>query len=218
MSGQQYQISYWCMIRQNRVVMPGRDWVPNENFLTFTEFIKALYKKEQVSYPKFYKMDNLSKLGFLCAEMIFKNNPVTGRYKSEEIGIILSNSSSSLDTDLDYYKTIKDPSSYFPSPSVFVYTLPNIVTGEICIRNRIKGENAFFISEKFNSELLETYGRLLFESQHMQTLLCGWVEILKEKYEAALFLIEKKKDNETGNEFPEFSARSMNTLYYKINN
>jgi hypothetical protein len=187
-----YCITGWSIIRKDRILRNDRAESGNENFVTFTAFIKDLYKKEAVSYPKFYKMDNLSKLGFLAAELLFKENPFLDRYEKKDIGIVSMNSSSSLDTDLAYNETIKDKSNYFPSPSVFVYTLPNIVIGEICIRHKINGENAFLISEHFDADKIIRSVRLIMDRERAQACLCGWVEVLDDRFEALLFFVERK--------------------------
>jgi hypothetical protein len=187
-------ISGWCKITGQAVILNNKKEIPEENFANFAAFIKSLYKKEQVSYPKFYKMDNLSKLGFLTAELLIKNSDVLKKYGKEEIGVVIANSSSSLDTDLDYQELIKDNSNYFPSPSVFVYTLPNILIGEICIKHQIKGENAFFVSEEFDPELIINYVTHLFEQGKIQACICGWVELLRDKYHSSLFLVERMND------------------------
>ena len=86
-------------------------------------------------------MDNLSKLGWLASEVLLKNSFDKENYQPEEIGIVLANANSSLDKDIKYWESVQD----MASPSLFVYTLPNIVIGEICIRNHFKGENALYI-------------------------------------------------------------------------
>jgi len=187
-------ISGWCKFTDQAIILNNKKENPEENFANFATFIKNLYKKEQVSYPKFYKMDNLSKLGFLTAELLIKNSDVLKKYEKEEIGVVIANSSSSLDTDLDYQELIKDKSNYFPSPSVFVYTLPNILIGEICIRHQIKGENAFFVSEEFDPEQLINYVTHLFEQGKMQACICGWVELLRDKDHSILFIVERMDD------------------------
>src|ERR1700741_5650650 len=101
-----------------------------------------------MSYPKFHKMDALSKLGLLCAEHALKNGDFLSKYPLNRVGIVLSNSASSLETDRQHQRSISDKSNYFPSPAIFVYTLPNIVIGEMAIKYKITGENAFFVSEK----------------------------------------------------------------------
>jgi hypothetical protein len=183
-------ITSYCHIHQNKVMVNDRLTFFQENFVNFADFIKTLYKQEQVSYPKFYKMDSIGKLGFMAAELALRDKPIAG-YKSEAVGLVLANSSSSLDTDIAHNETIKDRSKYFPSPSVFVYTLPNIVIGEICIRHKIKGENAFFISESFDASLLVGYISGLFAGERMEACLCGWVELMGNRFNALMMLVEK---------------------------
>lgn len=188
---QELYISGWCKITDQTVILNNKKETFEENFANFATFIKNLYKKELVNYPKFYKMDNLSKLGFLTAEFLIRNSDVLIKYKKEEIGVVINNSSSSLDTDLDYQELIRDKSNYFPSPSVFVYTLPNILIGEICIKHQIKGENAFFVSEEFYPEQIINYVTHLFDQGKIEACICGWVELLREKYHSILFLVER---------------------------
>jgi hypothetical protein len=181
------------IIRKHAVIRNDKVEPDNEIFVNFATFIKALFKKEAITYPKFYKMDNLCKLGFLSAEMLLKDTSFFDRYRKEEIGVVIMNSSSSLDTDVKYNETIQDKSNYFPSPSIFVYTLPNILIGEICIRHKIKGENAFFVSDHFEPVKVLELVNLILEKDRSQACLCGWVEVLEDNFESVLFLIEKEK-------------------------
>jgi hypothetical protein len=210
-------ITGWGIIRNNSVLIDGRINDFDENFTNFAAFIKALYKKEQLNYPKFYKMDNLSKLGFLTTELIFKCRNILDHYKREEFGVIIANSSSSLDTDIHYQDTISDGTNYYPSPSVFVYTLPNILIGEICIKNGIKGENAFLISEKFSADLICNYVDNLLQNNNIQACLCGWVELIKENYESYLMIIEKEEvltgRNEVTEKYRTFTKENVTQLY-----
>ena len=213
-----FLLTHWCMIRDNRLVMDEKIDDITEIFSTFAGFLKALYKKEQLSYPKFYKMDSLSKLGFLTSEKLLTESNVLDHYLKEEIGIVIFNSSASLDTDIGFQKTIQDKSNYFPSPSVFVYTLPNIMIGEICIRHKIKGENAFLVSEKFDADLLIDNVTSMMESDRIQACLCGWVEILGDDYESILFLVEKEslvfgKENKPLLH-KSFNTKNLNNIYY----
>ena len=163
------QITAYTCIGEGKVVVNKRLIFYQEKITTFAEFIKSLYKQEQLAYPKFYKMDSLSKLGFISAELLLRNeNP--GRFKPGSLAVVLANSSSSLDTDLAHQESIRNRSAYFPSPSVFVYTLANIVIGEICIRHGFKGENAFLVSEKFNpGQLFEYVSDLLDNTESAST-------------------------------------------------
>jgi len=153
------------------------------------DFLLSVYHHFGINYPKFYKMDSLSKLGWLASEILLKDSIREGEYKPETIGVVLANASSSLDTDMRYYESVKD----IPSPALFVYTLPNIVIGEICIRQHFEGENAFFISDEFDAGFIEQYVSNLINNNILQACVCGWVELLGEQYKTVLFLVEKAK-------------------------
>jgi len=209
-------ISHYCIIKPYQVWINDRIGYYDENFTTFAGFIKSVYKKETINYPKFYKMDSLSKLGFLSAELILKNINFD-LYNREKMGVVLANSVSSLDTDLDHQQTISDRSNYFPSPAVFVYTLPNVMIGEICIRHQVKGENAFFISEKFDSKLLVDYVTELFQFNRVTACLTGWVDLIKESFHSLLMFVEvpgtATGSGKTGKTIP-FSAEDLDSLYH----
>jgi len=212
-----YNITGYCSIRNQVAMVDDRLEHYEENFYTFADLIKSLYKKEEISYPKFFKMDGLSKLGFLTAEMLLKQKE-KGKYQGTRVGMILSNSASSLDTDMAFHETIRDRRQYFPSPSVFVYTLPNIVIGEICIRNKFKGENTFLISEKFDSGLLYTNIREALDHGRMDVCIGGWVDLLRERYESLLFIVEKETNisPDTEQKKIEFCPEEIEKLYLKI--
>ena len=72
--------------------------------------------------------------------------------------------------------------NYFPSPAIFVYTLPNICLGEISIKHQLKSENSFFIFEEFNSEFTVNYADILLNTKKADQVLCGWVDYLKDDY------------------------------------
>lgn len=150
-------------------------------------FLKSIYKDSAIKYPKFFKMDSLSKLAFLGAEFMLKDES-----SEKNIGIVLSNNASSLDTDRKYQDSINDSENYYPSPAVFVYTLPNIGIGEISIRHQLKSENAFFIFENYNAKFHYTYEKSLIESEKCDAVLAGWVNIDTDNYEAFLYLVSEK--------------------------
>jgi hypothetical protein len=180
-----------CAISDHTIYKNGKVIFENKN-AALPEFLLSAYDHFDLKYPKFYKMDNLSKLGWLTSEIVLKDSFHPENYKPEEVGIVMANANASLDTDLKYFESTKD----FASPSLFVYTLPNIVMGEICIRNKFKGENAFFVQEKFDADFIEQYVNNLVNNNILQACICGWVDVLHNDREAALFLIEKiNKEN-----------------------
>ena len=109
---------------------------------TGEKMLVELYRRYVGDYPKFFKMDTLSRLGFIAAELLLKQSAVSNQQSVD--AVILANRSASIKNDTDYLATITD-GNYYPSPALFVYTLPNIVTGEIAIRHHIQGETAFYI-------------------------------------------------------------------------
>lgn len=156
-----------------------------------TSFLKSAYRGMKISYPKFFKMDNLCKLAFLSAEAMLSDGRVKETYAARDIGIILQNASSSLTTDEKHQDSIASRDSYFPSPSVFVYTLPNIMIGEIAIRHGFKGENAVQIVEKPDSKLLFDTISEAFASDRIQCCIAGWVEEHYNNLTSCLFIVEK---------------------------
>jgi hypothetical protein len=185
-------ITSYCSIKEGIIKSNDQIYFSNTNAISLSDFLVSAYKHSQISYAKFYKMDTLCKLAFITSEILLKKNKVTDKYKSEDIAIIISNSSSSLDTDTEHQKTIADKENYFPSPVIFVYTLPNILIGEIAIRNKINGENTFFIFDNFDAEFTSDYLNLLLDSSNADCCIAGWVELFEGKYEAFLFTVEKQ--------------------------
>jgi len=179
-----------CVI-SNNIVLKNDEEIFSAQAEEIQKFFLAVYQFLKIDYPKFYKMDNLSKLGFLASEILLQNVDVN-HFKPAEVAIILTNANASLDGDIKYFESAKD----FASPALFVYTLPNIVAGEICIRNNFKGENYFYISEEFNAAFLEQIVSDLFKQSIAKLCICGWVDVLREDYKAVLFLVSENKRSE----------------------
>jgi hypothetical protein len=156
------------------------------------KLFRSVYHHYDIDYPKFFKMDNLCKLAFLSAEILLRDKDILQKYPSEEVGIILENASSSLEYDQKHVESIRDRNKYFPSPSVFVYTIPNIMVAEIAIRHKVKGENAVFILEQFDPRFLYDYVSELLRNQQVSCCLSGWVECYGDHYQSLLFIIEQE--------------------------
>ena len=176
-------IKSYCRITPGRVLLNGdvyfeADFDPNidmddKSRLTH-DFFSAVYGSLGADYRKFYKMDALSKLGFLASELLMEG--VDKDVPKEDVGIVLFNRSSSLETDCRYQKTIQNKNDFFPSPAEFVYTLPNIVTGEISIRNKIYGETAFYVVSDFQGGIVDTIDNMI-NFAGMKSVLAGWTEV-----------------------------------------
>ncbi len=191
---EKFHIKSFCHIKNQSVLVNGKllykeETLQGENEPDFPVFIKSAYKFFNTSYPKFFKMDNLSKLAFLAADLLLKEENLNE--EENNIALVFSNQASSLDTDRKHQAAIENAEAYFPSPAVFVYTLPNICLGEISIKHKLYSENSFFIFERFNAEHLQLYASSLLKSNKAEKVLCGWVDIDQNKSEAFLYLVEK---------------------------
>lgn len=153
--------------------------------------LTSLYKQMIGNYPKFYKMDGLSRLGFVASEILL--NAEKGETDKER-AIIFFNHSSSIASDRNYKESINDKDNYFPSPSIFVYTLPNIVTGEIAIRNHFHGETSFFILPDKDERLMEEILQASCRDAQSNSFLTGWIDYEDERHFEADLKIKKMRN------------------------
>lgn len=157
------------------------------------EALCRLYRERGISYPRFFKMDTLSKVGFLSAEVVLGEAGLRNEEPKPDMGIVLVNSTSSTSDDVAFQKGL-GAENFFPSPALFVYTLPNIVCGEIAIRNRILGETSFYIDEKPCPERLMRYVKWAFSDEALSKLLLGWVEVFEGDVSVTMALILRESD------------------------
>lgn len=153
--------------------------------------LTSLYKQMIDNYPKFYKMDGLSRLGFVASEILL--NAEKGETDKER-AIIFFNHSSSIASDRNYKESISDKNNYFPSPSIFVYTLPNIVTGEIAIRNHFHGETSFFILPDKDKKMMEEILQASCRDAQSKSFLTGWIDYEDERHFEADLKIKKMRN------------------------
>ena len=185
-------IANYCQIKDNTLSINGKSVFVHSESETAQDFLTYIYREAKVNYPKFFKMDNLSRTGFLAAELLLRQTSIYEVDLKLKTGIFFSNRASSLETDEAYQKTIGE--EYFPSPSLFVYTLPNIVMGEIAIKHKLFGENTFLVSETFDCQLIYDYVNQCFEETDMQNAIVGWVDFYQQKGDAFLMFVEKQKE------------------------
>ncbi|HUH25455.1 MAG TPA: hypothetical protein VLY87_02420 [Flavobacterium sp.] len=154
------------------------------------DVLKTFYKSLEIAYPKFYKMDDLCKLAFIGTELLLKN------IEEKNIALLFSNWEASLDTDLKHQESIQSANDFFPSPAVFVYTLPNITIGEVSIRHGLQTENAFFVAKEFPTETMVPYANYLLESGKAEMVVCAWIHKFKEDYRAVFYLVDQAGSEE----------------------
>ena len=161
------------LLRPDAVEVDGRHLPIDANG---PALLTALYRQYVGDYPKYYKMDPLSRLGFIASELLLQAEGAERFVACCDRAVIFFNHSSSICADRQYLETIADPDNCFPSPSVFVYTLPNIVTGEIAIRNGYHGETSFYILPRRDERLMQQILQASCLDLATQSILCGWLD------------------------------------------
>jgi hypothetical protein len=172
----------------------------NENYIALS---KRIFNSLDKPYPKFHKMDRISKLAYLSGDLLM-NQISLDSYNSENIALIFSNSSATIETDIKFQHSISE----IPSPAIFVYTLPNIMVGELCIRFGLKGENLFFVEPQFNPRLLTEQAHLLFANSQIELCILAWVDFYSpEDYSCFMCLVSKE------NKGAILSAENLNSYF-----
>lgn len=189
-------VNCWIKITPREVILNGEKI---ELSSTGDALLTELYRERLAPYPKFFKMDALCKLGYVGAEMLLDSLSGSGKGNPREIvpcsnrAVILFNRSSSLNADSHFEETIGDRDNFFPSPAVFVYTLPNIVTGEIAIRNKYFGETSFYVLKEKDLMAIAEHVEYAFEESETASILWGWVDYMNEDDFEALMLISDRR-------------------------
>lgn len=166
----------YTVITGNTVTVCGRVL---EHEHTGSAMLTEIYRAHAGDWPKFFKMDTLSKVGYLASELLLKELGER-RLEAEEYtsarAIALFGTTASLCADRNYQETIQDSDNYYPSPALFVYTLPNIVTGEIAIRNHYRGETSFYVLDGFDAGSMAFHLQCAFCDEQTESVLAGWVD------------------------------------------
>jgi len=144
-----------------------------------TALLTELYKNGE-EYPKFFKMDPLSRLAYVAAGLLISDNV-------QDRAIVLFNRSSSIVSDMRHEKASREG---FASPSVFVYTLPNIMTGELAIRYGYHTETSLYILKDKESPLRKDIIEATFRwDRSIGSILTGWIDMPTENDYIAEFEI-----------------------------
>jgi hypothetical protein len=182
------RITAYCQLNEDACLVNG-DVLCTRDYETSESWFKQIYRHQEFAYPKFHKMDVLSQSGFLASELVKRVSPrLSTDYGDDEIALLFGNSASSTDTDLRFQTSYLEHGA--PSPALFVYTLPNIVLGEIAILNKWYGENMFVVLPKFAPEFFVDYTKILM-SKGAKAVLCGWLEVIGEKVNVLIWSVEE---------------------------
>lgn len=170
--------------------------------------LKNAYKIYIGDYPKFYKMDIMSKLGLLASEMLLRDE----RPERDDGRSVISDTQSNRDViifsrvgtinvDSKYFETIRRKDDYYPSPTLFVYTLPNIVAGEIAIRNGYHGETNFYALPSKDNHIMDAITMMTLLKSTTKSVISGWIDALDDRhFEADMELIISNEKNHNKHE------------------
>ena len=155
------------------------------------EMLTEVYKTKIGNYPKFYKMDMLSRLAFVASELLIGCDEENDDHSNDR-AVVLFNHASSIIADRQYVKSI-EIDDFFPSPAAFVYTLPNITTGEIALRNGYHGETSFYILAERNERLMQRVIKSTFIDRDIKSVIGGWIDCPSEdKFECDIRIYVKE--------------------------
>jgi 3-oxoacyl-[acyl-carrier-protein] synthase-1 len=168
------------------------------------EMLTEVYKTKIGDYPKFYKMDMLSRLAFVASELLIDSEGQRSKDEDQRTlnsnpstlnssrAIVFFNHSSSIIADRQYLKSI-EKEDFYPSPAAFVYTLPNITTGEIALRNGYHGETSFYLLAERNEKLMQRVIKSTFIDRDTKSIIGGWIDCPSEdEFECEISLFCKE--------------------------
>ena len=181
---------------KGEIEITPKEIILNGEHLTTTAtgiaMLNEAYRHYVNDYPKYFKMDGLCKLGFLASELLLMHLGEERFVPRDDRTVLLFNSSGSIEADRHYQTTISDPDNFFPSPSVFVYTLPNIVTGEIAIRNKYLGETSFFVLDHYDEKTVRELTDAALADDTVTSVLTGWTDFFDDnRFEAKIKVLQK---------------------------
>ncbi len=154
------------------------------------EMLKEIYHSHICNYPKFHKMDIICQLAFIATELLLQSEGEERFVESYDRAVLIYGKSASIYTDRQYQSTICKMEDFFPSPSVFVYTLPNIASGEIALRNHYHGETSYIaLDNKFQMEShMDIFIRT---AKSISSIIGGWVDTRnKNDFDAEMWIIK----------------------------
>ena len=178
-------------IAHNEVMVDG---IRLETTETGAALLTELYKNEVGDYPKFFKMDPLARLAFIATELLLKAEGCERFVDCDNRAVVLFNRTSSIAADRDYVASIDGDEGFYPSPSVFVYTLPNLSVGEVAMRNLYHGETSFYILPERDEKMISKVQEASMLDPATKSMITGWIDYLDDDHFVAELHILKRDE------------------------
>ncbi|MCK5310503.1 MAG: hypothetical protein KAJ62_00240 [Desulfobacteraceae bacterium] len=196
----------------------GRDF---KNFNPKPGKLSSMSRKDVLDkpYKPFGRMDFFSKIGFAgtyfaCKDAGLVTPELTHENKTSDTAIIVSTHFRCLETDNNYFATIKPENGKNASPALFAYALPNAFLGEASIYLKTTGQ--CFVVNEDNTDGITALKMAfdILDSNESEIVICGICdtnipEFLKNQ-------INFKDRNFSGSLFFTISKKEQNNNYGKI--
>ena len=170
---------YGCILRNIRIAYDDKSRLKKEIFTS--------------SYKNFGRIDNASRITCYAAALALKDAGIEySQNRKQDIGVIGTNSRSSLETDINYFMDYIDSNRTSSRGNLFIYTLPTSPLGEAAIRFGLQGP-LLYIAASDNSLLpvIETAAEMILLDEST-VMLAG----MSREEEAVYFVL--KKDSGSG--------------------
>ncbi len=140
--------------------------------------LTEIYRKCLPDDARFYKMDPYSRLAYTGAALALKDAP--GNIDPCRVILLLFTENGSVLADRRHLSTFRGAEGFYPSPAVFVNTIPNAVLGEIAAQYGIKGETDLVMLPRRDEDLMRTVTEVTLNAVRPDAAVCGWADCLGE--------------------------------------
>lgn len=192
-------IRHYIRLQPGRITLDGRA-------ISAPHTAEEIYQLLQRPYIKFFKMDVLCKWAWLGAEYLLGHGEqsVYRQFSREKIAVAFFTGNGCIDVDTRYRESMH----VIASPALFVYTLPNIMLGEVCIRHGFKGEQICMVQSAPDFNEIYFYVTDILAQAGMDACICGWADAYDATADVCFFWVTKEPGNTA------FTAANMEKLYH----
>ena len=196
-----YIIAHYVHIHQSKAERDNTPLLSSAQDLKPEEW----YQQLQRPYLKFFKMDVLCRWAWIAGEYLLSDGTqaLCDGMDKTRVAVVLSTNHGCIEVDKKYQESM----ATIPSPALFVYTLPNIMLGELCIRHGFKGEQLSLVTEAPDFDELCFWVNDLLTHKGMDACLCGWVDAAGTSSDVCLFWITKAGNGTA------FTPQNLQQLY-----
>ncbi len=151
--------------------------------------LPEIFKKYLADGSRFFKMDLFSRLAYVGTGLLAKD--ALEDCAPEDRGLLIGTLNGSVLADRKHLSTFSE--EYYPSPAIFINTLPNVVLGEIAVTHQIQGETTLLMLPGLEDACLENILDATLAATQPSVLIAGWVDCESENtFRANLKLLKLK--------------------------